>query len=179
MMVAMGTILTMKTFLATFVVATTVVQPSLALNLEPKDASFACEVKFSSGIAVNEMSKRWEAAQLMTVPIRRFALNLQFVSIDFRKDGRGEDELVLSFRAVIAGERNDYPRAPWFPGECKTNISVRPDAPWFTCSSGASNYSINLGANRFITSYMAGYVNGSDNNDDVPSISGGTCYKNN
>jgi hypothetical protein len=175
--VAMSIILKMKAFLATLAVATTVVQPSLASNLEPKDASFACDVKFAGGIAVNEMSKRWDSAQFLPVPIRRFVLNLQFVSIDFRKDGRGEDEPVLSFRVAIAGERNGYPHAPWFPGECKANINVRPDAPWFTCSSGVSNYSVNLGLGRFIASYMAGYVNGSDNNDDMPSISGGICYK--
>jgi hypothetical protein len=169
----------MKAFLTTVIVALILSQPCLALKLEPKDASFSCAVKFSGGIAVNEMSKRWDSVHFTPVPIRSLVVNLQFVSVDFRKDGRGEDELVLSYRVTVAAERNQYPTAPWFPGECKTNISVRPDDPWFTCSSGPSHYSVNLGVNRFIASYMAGYVNGSDNNDDTPSVSAGSCYKTN
>jgi hypothetical protein len=163
----------MKVVLTTIVILISMVgQPCRALSLEPRNASFYCKVEFSGGIAFNEMSKRWDSAQFL--PIKRFVLKLQFISNDVRKDGRGNDENVTNFGATITKDESNMPDS-WFPSGCQTNITVKLDDPWFSCSSGVTNYNINLGHHRFLSSYMAGYVNGSNNNDDMPSVSGGTC----
>jgi hypothetical protein len=163
----------MKLVLATIVVLVSMMgQPCRALSLQPRNASFYCEVKFSGGIAFNELSKRWDSAQFL--PVDRFVLKLQFISSDVRKDSRGDDENVTNFRATITKEEL-YRPASWFGSGCETSITVKPDDPWFSCSSGVTNYNINLGLHRFLSSYMAGYVNGSDDNDAIPSVSGGTC----
>jgi hypothetical protein len=39
------------------------------------------------------------------------------------------------------------------------------------------DYQFNLRTNRFLGAYLEGYVDGKDNNDDTPFVSGGTCSK--
>ena len=163
----------MKMLLATLVVLLPIAgQPCRALVLEPRSASFYCKVDFSGGVSFNEISKRWDSAQY--VPVDRFNLKLQFISTDIRKNIRGDYEAVGNFRAKITKQQSHMPSS-WFPGECETNIAVKLDDPWFSCSSGPSHYNINLGLHRFLSAYMAGYVDGSENNDAMPSVSAGLC----
>jgi hypothetical protein len=164
----------MKVIIAiTIILISTASQPCRAYSLEPRNASFYCRVEFSGGISFNEISGRWDSAHF--VPVQRFTLKLQFISSDVRKDHQGNDESVANFKAAIIREESHMP-ASWFPNGCETDITVKLDNPWFSCSSGVSSYNINLGLYRFLSSYMAGYVNGSANNDAMPSMSGGTCH---
>ena len=39
------------------------------------------------------------------------------------------------------------------------------------------SYQFNLTNNRFLSIYDFGYIDGRDNNDETPSVSGGTCTK--
>ncbi|MEH2533738.1 hypothetical protein V1277_006966 [Bradyrhizobium sp. AZCC 1588] len=165
----------MKVILATIVILISAAdQPCRAYSLEPRNASFYCRVEFSGGISINEISKRWDSVHF--VPVQRFTLKLQFISSDVRKDGQGNDESVTNFKATIIRDDPSHMPASWFPSGCETNITVKLDDPWFSCSSGVSSYNINLGLYRFLSSYMAGYVDGSETNDAKPSMSGGTCY---
>jgi hypothetical protein len=49
--------------------------------------------------------------------------------------------------------------------------------PSVACSGARENYIFNFQNNRFLQGFMHGYVNGKDDNRNMPSMSGGTCTR--
>jgi hypothetical protein len=46
------------------------------------------------------------------------------------------------------------------------------------CTAKRHRFTFNVESNRFISVFLYGYVDGEDNNQDMPTMSGGTCEKN-
>ena len=51
------------------------------------------------------------------------------------------------------------------------------DSGYFRCTAGLIDYVFNVNTGRFLQSYLAGYVDGEDNNDNTPYVAAGTCTK--
>jgi hypothetical protein len=149
--------------------------PSASNAMAPKDASYFCTVEFVGGIAFNQTLKRWDSAKFR--PERKFVLKLKYLTTRTQKDLFGKDETVTDFNVTLTEAGSNSPLPCLKTGDDWSAIVPILQYDFVSCTSGLSEHSFNLKKNRFLASYMFGFIDGSDNNDNTPSVSGGTCTK--
>ena len=54
-------------------------------------------------------------------------------------------------------------------------LTIHDDDGGFRCVTITEDFVVNIKTLRFLRIYPLGYVSGQDNNDNTPSVSGGTC----
>jgi hypothetical protein len=169
-------IISRRTFgVARILMAALVLGISESNAIELKNASYFCTVEFAGGLAFNDTSKNWESVKFR--PDNKFVLKLQFVSKRLQKNMISEkDEPVADFNATLtkAGTSEGH---PCFSQDSGQTLSMTGDFDYLSCDYFPSEYQFNLKNNRFLTYYKFGYLNGTDNNDNTPAVSGGTCTK--
>ena len=58
-----------------------------------------------------------------------------------------------------------------------SRIIVVGDNETVVCTAKRHSFTFNRDSKRFISVFLVGYVDGSDDNENMPSMSGGTCEK--
>ena len=143
---------------------------------DAKNASLFCSTEFSAGLSYNSVNKRWQAATFR--PSAKFILKLKFQGSRVRKDILNKDEAVNDYEVTItpAGTNSTVPCYS-ASNDRRGLISFGEIDNYFDCVAVLQQYSFNMKNNRFLEAYLFGYVTGEDNNDDTPSVAGGTCTR--
>ena len=133
-----------------------------------KDGAYVCTVEFSGGLAYNRTTKRWQSTTFR--PRQKFILRLKFIETT-----QEELEAVSSYHITFtpAGESVAMPCRSWGRDVAVMFSGLQSVA----CSGARENCIFNFQNNRFLQGYMYGYVNGKDDNRNMPSMSGGTCTR--
>jgi len=141
-------------------------------HAEAPGAAYFCREEFMGGLAFNSGSHEWEGGSFTTR--RNFVLKLKPAGVQVQ--GQYSYDLVQVWVT---------PEGQSLPIECldlgkevgeMDQITV-PKNNILRCVSSMTQYQFNRANNRFLTVYAYGYVNGADNHDDTPYISGGRCTK--
>jgi hypothetical protein len=143
------------------IMATMIVAESFAQGV--KEGAYSCTAESSGGIFYNDQTKKWEGTGFRA--LSKFILRLKYV----RTIAEGDEFAVT----ITPGGRNDaLPCASY-----RTQLAQIDDLGFLACRTEFYNYKFNLKAGRFVESYLMGYINGQDINDDTPLVSGGSCTK--
>lgn len=141
-------------------------------NGQNEESTYFCQEEFMGGIAFNGSAKEWEGAVFSTR--RNFILKTKpagligegaqarsIVTVTITREGGSIGVECLDLSQEV---------------ENMAKVSIQKNNI-FRCTSSATEYHVNRANNRFLTVYAYGYVNGVDNNDDTPFVSGGKCTK--
>jgi hypothetical protein len=147
--------------------------PSLAFGWQRRDGTYYCTVKFAGGLEYDNSLKEWQGAILK--PSRNFVMK-------------------LTFRQAVKGQADEYDKAQTDDhDEYDVTITEEGDASvsclesrekfssitrygFLECSRmGLIEYKFNFINHRFIEIYKGGYINGANDNNDTPKMSGGVC----
>jgi hypothetical protein len=147
---------------------------SMALGLERRDGTFHCTVKFAGGLDYNKALKEWQGTIL--TPSRDFVMKLAFRQT---VKGRDSDE----YEKDQTYDRDEYDVTITEEGDtpvsCRESREKLPSINrygFLECSRmGLIDYKFNFINRRFIEIFKGGYINGADDNNDRPKVSGGTC----
>lgn len=144
---------------------------SSAANAGPIGSTFFCREEFAGGLAYNERTEKWQGAvfssrtnfivhmeEAGTTASGKFAIEARRLTVT--KEGQNTAVRCLD----LSQEVTDVDRVP-----VQNNIA--------RCVANLSEYQFNLVNNRFLRVYAYGYVNGANNTDDTPVITGGVCTK--
>ncbi|MCK1459614.1 hypothetical protein IVB34_14755 [Bradyrhizobium sp. 2] len=146
-----------------------------ARAIEPRDRTYYCTPEAVGGVRYDEQLKKWRSANFR--PSGNFVLKLQYVSSRKDRMFSGADEsTVHEFKVTVteAGSSKELPCTNM--RDYKLPISVWPDG-WVLCSASLSEYKFSPANNRYLAAYLVGFVDGTDNNEDTPSIAVGVCTK--
>jgi hypothetical protein len=136
---------------------------TLSLAQQSNEGAYSCTAESSGGIVYNEKTKKWQGTSFR--PLSRFTLKLKYV----RTAAIG-DEYAAS---ITPNSGNDV-----FPCiSYQTQLALVDQMGYLSCQTAFFNYRFNLNDGRFVEAYLMGYINGRDNNDDTPVLSGGVCKK--
>ena len=148
---------------------------SVSNAMAPKDASYFCTVELAGGLAFNQNLKKWESAKFR--PERKFVLKLKYLTTRTQKDFLGKDETVTDFNVTLTAAGSNSSEPCLKTGDEWSETVPISQYDFIACTAGLSEHYFNLKSNRFLTSYMLGYIDGKDNDDNTPVVSGGTCTK--
>ena len=151
---------------------------SVRAGIAPKDASYFCIAEFVGGLRYNERTRKWEGAAFEpSDKFAKFVMRMKHLRSETRKDVRGKHEpaQVFDVTLIVAGSSVAYPCLNW--REPSRSIVFGGDAMEFDCFGAFHGHQFNLEHNRFLSTYLEGYLGGADNNKDTPSVSGGVCKK--
>lgn len=137
--------------------------------------AYLCMQDFGGGLAWSDTTKKWSGTVFNATG--KFVLRLSEPSSRMEKNYAGVEEQVTDYKVTVTGMGETY-AAPCSPvkGQFGAANKVGPMG-WIYCSASLTDYSINLASMRFLESYMVGFVGGADNNENTPSMFGGTCAK--
>jgi hypothetical protein len=158
--------------------ASVIAPTSHAQNSE--DASYFCTSEMAAGLAYNATLKKWEGVQLSAEgSFSRFILRMKFLKERVQRNIADEEEDVNDYEVSIteAGTNSAFPCRSAGTGVRTKIITVVGDDGNVECSARTYNFTFNLENNRFISVFLYGYVDGIDNNENTPMVSGGTCIK--
>jgi hypothetical protein len=148
---------------------------SVSNAMAPQDASYYCIVEFAGGLAFNPTLKKWESAKFR--PERKFVLKLKYLTTRTQKDYAGRDETVSDFNVTLTASGSNSSEPCLKVGDEWSVVVPISQDDFISCTAELSEHYFNLRSNRFLTSYMIGYTDGKDNDENTPSVSGGTCTK--
>ena len=155
----------MKTLSAAILIACV---PLTTANFElGKDASYFCIAEFAGGLAYDERMKKWKGTAFRKE--QKFVLRLKHLRTQAKS---AFTEAVYDYNVTITEVGTNLARM------CKAypnpQVTV-PEFAWLVCDVGLREYRFNLKTNRFLSVYLVGYADGIDNDNNAPSIVGGTC----
>jgi hypothetical protein len=159
---------------AVIAIACTCTPNVLSAQQPVKDGAYFCTVEFSGGLAYNQTTKRWQSTTFR--PDRKFVVRLKFI-------GTKQEELVPGVNVKVTVSSYDITITPAGMPNAMPCLSEDGgdaqmlDGPHVECLTGAMEYRFNFQNNRFLQAYMVGYVEGKDEGEDTPSMSGGTCTR--
>ena len=145
-------------------------------QIAPKDTSYSCAVEFAAGLRYNGRTKKWEGAKFK--PEAKFVLRMKYLRSMAGKEHSGKDEPAQLFDVTTtkAGSSTALPCEN--PLEPSGSVAIGGDEVEFDClGANLQEFKFNLKTNRFLAIYAIGYVDGTNNNADNPTLSGGTCTK--
>jgi len=134
---------------------------------QSKDGAYHCVVEMSAGLAFDGASKKWSAAALRVD--QKFVLRMKYGGSHIE-----EGKQVSDYDITITDAGTDFDRP------CSNNqkmITIHDDDGGFRCGTITEDLVVNIKTLRFLRIYPLGYVSGQDNNDNTPSVSGGTCTR--
>lgn len=132
----------------------------------PAGKRYFCVDEFTGGLAFDEQLKRWKSTTFR--PSGRFVLSVSPMGADGKSD-RGS-----RYEVSIADSGSDY-RIPCFNLFSKDRIPRLNTIGEMRCYSNLQDYVFNFNTMRYLRTYQHGYVDGTENNDNTPSIAGGVC----
>jgi hypothetical protein len=125
----------------------------------------------SAGLAFDGASKKWSAAALRVD--QKFVLRMKYGGSRMAKL-TAEEVQVSDYDITITDAGTDFDRP------CSYNqkmVTIHDDDGGFRCGTITEDFVVNIKTLRFLRIYPLGYVSGQDNNDNTPSVSGGTCTR--
>ena len=148
---------------------------SAQLHAEGSDTSaYFCIAEASGGVAYNVHMKKWVGMTFN--PDGKFVLRLRQLSRRSEKNALGNNVVVTDYNISLINSGSNTVRTCQNIGSVNSTITVYGDGA-FHCADGTTDYVFNLTTNRFLASDVRGYVFRTDNSEDYPSISAGTCTK--
>ena len=135
---------------------------------ELKTEAYACKVEFTGGLAYDADSKSWRSTTFQ--PKGKFVFRLKSVKTQPEKI----DLHAVDYEATVT-EAGKNREVSCVRGKDKTTSADQDGT--VSCATALFDYKLNLKNNRFLRAYLAGYVNGLNENSDTPGVSGGTCIK--
>jgi hypothetical protein len=133
--------------------------PATALCFERKNSVYFCTAQFEGGVAYDDTTKQWHGTIFQ--PTGNFVVRVTYLQLD-------EYEVSITDQ----GESKSY----GCTGHNATNPKIG-EYDFLDCYRLGSEYQFNFKTNRFLKAYLLGYLDGRDNNENTPSISGGVCTK--
>jgi hypothetical protein len=138
---------------------------------EPRDTAYRCTEEFSGGLAFDAANDRWRGNAFRV--FEKFTLQMRFMGTTVRKSTVGDGRRVSEFDVYLADATGRDPQ-PCFGGDGRP---VAVENGQVSCKKGLYDYKFNLTTNRFLYSYMIGYIDGRNDNENTPHITGGTCAR--
>ena len=151
---------TVKVIMALVGATLALVQPAFS---QSKDGAYYCVVEMSAGLAFD--GAKWSAAALRVD--QKFVLRMKYGGSRIE-----EGKQVSDYDITITDAGTDFDRP------CSSNqkmVTIHDDDGGFRCGTITEDFVVNIKTLRFLRIYPLGYVSGQDNNDNTPSVSGGTC----
>jgi len=144
-------------------------------QIASKDASYSCVPEFAGGVRYDEQMRKWEGSTFKLQAM--FVMRMKHLRSIKRKDFRGKEEPAQIFDVTItkAGSNTALPCYNW-QVPSRTVVLGGIDMS-FECFGALRDHHFNLKSNRFLFSFMVGYLDGAGNNQDTPGVIGGTCTK--
>jgi hypothetical protein len=143
--------------------------PTLA-KAEEASASYFCTSEFAGGISYDAQSKSWRGTTFNTKG-DNFVLSLKTERSRF--EGK---EFIEELTVTVTKAGSSYAAACLdFTGPLHSTVTSSDG--FFRCSANVTDYTFSRKTNRFLSVYSVGYVTGSDDNENTPSVVGGTCTK--
>jgi hypothetical protein len=145
----------------------------------PKDASYLCTSEMAVGFEYNTSLKNWEGVSLDSEgSFSKFILRLKSVKERVRRNASGENEDVTDYLVTISKTGANAAIPCTFGGTgINSRIIVVGDNDNVVCTAKRRRLTFNLESKRFISVHLYGYVDGEDGNENMPTMSGGTCKK--
>jgi hypothetical protein len=139
-----------------------------------RDGTYNCTGKFAGGLEYNKALKEWEGA--VVKPSRNFVMK-----ITFRQTVKGQNR--EEYDKGQTEDRDEYDVTITEEGDTSVGcLESREHLPsinkygFLECSRmGLIEYKFNFINHRFIEIYKGGYINGANDNNDTPTVSGGVC----
>lgn len=142
---------------------------------QEKEVSYFCASEFAGGVAYNAVGKRWQGTTFRTRD--KFVLKLKLIeSAAEQHVGTGKYD-IYSVTITLGGTNFASPCVKGGMGMEDARKILVGRSGVVECGADLTEYRFNIRNNRFIAAYLAGYVDGVDNNNNTPSIDGGTCTK--
>lgn len=143
----------------------------LAAHGEDWSGSYLCLPEFGGGVAYDEAAQKWEGTVFR--PNGRFVMKATYAREEPWSEG---SDLMVQYYSVSISEFGEGAK----PIACTEADGLSIPASlggFFGCNASLTDYRINLATMRYLAIYPVGYVSGQDNNDNTPSIMGGTCAR--
>jgi hypothetical protein len=137
-------------------------------NAQVIEESYFCSAEFAGGISYDARSKSWQGTVFN--PDRKFVLTVKVMGS--RMEGSSP---VDDLRVTVTASGSNF-AAPCVDLRDPLKTITSKHSMIF-CTVSFTDYTISRTTNRFLAVYPVGYVTGEDNNDDTPSVIGGTCTK--
>jgi hypothetical protein len=141
----------------------------------PFDGAYYCTAEFAGGGWYNEQAKRWEGATFK--PEKGFVLKLKALAEGTEKSWNDKDVTFYEYEVVTTEVGEPHSSKCFAPGSGERPVKVY-ESGYVACTSDAlTDYRFSLKHLRYLSSYMYGFIDGSNDNSDTPHTSGGTCTK--
>ena len=146
----------------------------MAFGLQGRDGTYNCTVQFAGGLEYDKSLKEWHGAILK--PSRNFVMKLTF-----RQTVKVQDR--DEYDKGQAHDRDEYDVTITEEGDASVSCLERREKlpsinkyAFLECSRiGLIDYKFNFVNHRFIEIYKGGYINGANDDNDSPKLSGGLC----
>jgi hypothetical protein len=147
-----------------------------AIAQQSMDGAYFCTTEFSAGLAYDVNGKRWHSTIFR--PDKKFVVRLKFIETTTEK-------LQVTTGKPFTITFDNYDTTITFAGtsdaqSCRSaGLSVARINEFvrsMRCSTVAEEFIFNAHMNRFLKTYLFGFLDG-DDSGNTPSISGGTCTK--
>lgn len=135
------------------------------------DGNYFCTEEMAGGLAWDKAKKRWRNALFQTSS--RFVVSLKRKGTKKALLSKEEDRPTFAVNMRKHGDKNSQ---TCVGDDHLPEVTVYSGGFLF-CQSALTRYAFNLQNLRFTSSYQYGYIDGKDNNDNTPSMTGGTCSK--
>jgi hypothetical protein len=150
--------------------------PSAAVAQVNKNAAYFCIAEASGGLYYNGTTKGWEGSSFKAE--QKFILRLKFLRTRMQKGTFifATDEAVSDYEVTTTQSGSNFAEGCESDSGAK-EITVVDQLGYVNCEESFGRLKFNLKSNRFLLAYLSGFVNGKENNDDTPAVSGGACTK--
>lgn len=110
--------------------------------------NFLCVSEALGGVAYDKTKKRWEGTKFTNTN-----------------------------QKIIISKKNDDWKIREFEDGFERNCGKITEHGILRCDVFFGEFVFNINTKRFLQSYMVGYINGEDNNNNTPAVTIGTCGK--
>jgi hypothetical protein len=145
----------------------------------PNDVAYLCTSEMAVGFEYNKSLKKWEAVTLGSEGLfSKFILRLNHLKDRVQRDPSGENEDVTDYVVTITETGTNAAVPCTFGGTgIGSKIIIVGNNGNVVCTAKRHRFTFNVESNRFISVFLYGYVDGEDDNRNMPMMFGGTCEK--
>lgn len=140
------------------------------------EQAFFCTVDFAGGLSFNASRKQWQSTHFR--PAEKFVLRIRFLGTRTEKIAEGLEMKARDHTLTITptGTSRANPCVDPRKGS-GAPLTLYENDDVLECSASLHIYKFNIRANRFLSAYLHGFVEGDDDGQDTPSVAGGMCTK--
>jgi hypothetical protein len=139
------------------------------------NSTYFCIVESSGGVAFDARSQKWQGTVFR--PEGKFVLKMEWLKSRVENSKYLGDQRVNDYHVSITQSGGTYPMPCGNGARPDGTVVSIFEGGSFRCEAGLQDYAFNIGTNRFLVAYMVGFISGTDNNENTPAMSAGTCTK--